>query len=414
MNPNRTIYAKWILPVEGEPIEDGVIEIVDDLIHCVRPQREREFRSDKDAVSNEFNSYANTLVIPGLVNAHTHLEFSDLKFPIGAKGIPFPDWISQVIRWRIEQQQSDETLIRKQKAIENGLRESYRWGIAALGEIASAPWPIPHNDGREKWPLVRFYLEQLGATQEQSNERLTAVRARLDDIAPNSFSFGLSPHAPYSVSPDLFHGLLELARTTNCPLAMHLAESKEELQFLSEGTGPFADLFEKLGLLRTNEKRLTLDESCDALAARPGSLLIHGNYLNSKLIARIAKSAEHVQIVFCPRTHLFFAHEPYPLQEFLSHGISICIGTDSRASTPDLDLLKDLRSIAESFPDFPLEEILKMGTLNGATALGFDTQLGSLATGKIASTLAIELDSPIGRSPYEALFSGKITRRTWI
>jgi cytosine/adenosine deaminase-related metal-dependent hydrolase len=150
------------------------------------------------------------------------------------------------------------------------------------------------------------------------------------------------------------------------------------------------------------------------LAEAPRALVIHGNYLASDEIEFIAQHRERMSIVFCPRTHAFFNHEPYPLEAMRAAGVRVAIGTDSRASNPDLGIVGELRHVAMCFPKMPPSEMIRMATLDGAEALGLDSEVGSLAVGKRADLLAIPCD-PKAWDPYEALLGAESKpRRVWV
>ncbi len=137
------------------------------------------------------------------------------------------------------------------------------------------------------------------------------------------------------------------------------------------------------------------------LSEAPRSLVIHGNYLSAEEIAFLGKQRATMSVVFCPRTHKFFGHSEYPLIEMLAAGARVALGTDSRASNPDLNLLSEMRFVAEQFPNLAHEEILRMGTLRGAEALGLSHDVGTLETGKLADLVA--LPCPAADCPLDAI-----------
>ncbi len=193
-------------------------------------------------------------------------------------------------------------------------------------------------------------------------------------IGPSSLASraGLSPHAPYSVHPLLLTKLVGLGAAANVPVAMHLAESREELELLARGSGPFRELLDGLGVWSPEVfggGRRPLDY-LKRLAGAPRVLVIHGNYLDAEEIDYLAARAATSSVVYCPRTHAFFAHERYPLAGMLAREVNVALGTDSRASNPDLSLLAEMRFCAASHSDVPAAAILEMATIRGARALG--------------------------------------------
>jgi cytosine/adenosine deaminase-related metal-dependent hydrolase len=132
-------------------------------------------------------------------------------------------------------------------------------------------------------------------------------------------------------------------------------------------------------------------------------MVVHGNYLDDEEIAFVAAHHERMAVVYCPRTHHWFGHDPYPLSKMLADGVGVCLGTDGRGSSPDLSLLAEMRFVAQKHPTIPLDQILKMGTINGAKALGHERQIGSLEPGKVANLTIVELPNDDASDPH-ALF----------
>jgi cytosine/adenosine deaminase-related metal-dependent hydrolase len=156
-------------------------------------------------------------------------------------------------------------------------------------------------------------------------------------------------------------------------------------------------------------------EFIEALAAAPRSLVIHGNYLTDDEIALAAQHAQRMTVVYCPRTHAYFGHPPYPLARMLAAGVAMAVGTDSRASNPDLSLLEELRQIASRHADVPPAKILELGTLAGARALGWRRELGSLGFFKRADFCVIPIGARNADDPHDLLFDCEArASETWI
>lgn len=147
---------------------------------------------------------------------------------------------------------------------------------------------------------------------------------------------------------------------------MHLAESKDEVEWLQTGRGHLQDFMEEVvgADLLSTKQRLSMVEYVAALAKSPCSFLVHGNYLDDVSLALLEKERDKIAVVFCPRTHAHFGHDSYPMQAFRDRGIQICLGTDSRASNPDLSILEEARLVRKAFPQLGSEEIFRMITSN--------------------------------------------------
>ncbi len=373
MFPQVALRARYVFPVDGPPIKDGVVTVVGDRIGDVA-------------------------ILPGWVNSHVHLEFSDQEQPLGEPGGSFVDWIRQVIACR-GQRDRDVS-----EAISRGIAECISSGTTSLGEIATAraddyPSPLDSID-------VTLMQEVIGFSAARSLSSFGAVINRLNDFEQrHDMPLGLSPHAPYSVHPTLVDRLVEQSAKERLPLAMHLAESPEELQLLADGDGPFRELLEDLSMW-------------DGVAIAPGTrpidylrrlaraeraLVIHGNYLQKNELEFLAEQRERMTLVYCPRTHAYFGHPRYPLVDALAIGVRVALGTDSRVSNPDLNVWEEMRFVAREFPEVSPEAALRMITIEGAHALGRVDQVGSLAVGKAANLAIVSISPRRADSPFDLL-----------
>lgn len=372
-----TFAARWILPVSTPPIHGGWLRVEDDRIVAV----------EASAAPQDCIDLGDVALLPGLVNAHTHLEFSDLDRPLGTPGNSLPDWIGSVVRHRRQHAASDADQFKRQRcaAIRNGYQQSLESGVRLLGEIATLPWldalpafdalpaldRLPELDATPEPRLqVVAFAETLGLSPDRAAQTFAAATAWLQ-TSITGVEFGLSPHAPYSTSPQLVDNCLRYASQHGLSVAMHVAESREELELLQAGSGPFRDILVDLGAWQEGlfPRPGGVDETLQQMVAAPRGLIIHGNYLTAPQINMLAQH-DHLSVVFCPRTHAYFQHDVYPLVALLGAGVRVALGTDSRSSNPDLCLWKELRHVLETIPQVSVEDGLRMATLWGADALG--------------------------------------------
>jgi len=338
----------------------------------------------------------NVAILPGLINAHAHLEFSDSEEPLGEPGIAMTDWLKEVLAYRKED--SRPSYATRACA---GIAESIRSGSVAVADILTCdalPEPPPQ--------IEYLALRELIATDEQAAEREVAMaRSFLDRAVCEPVRLGISPHAPYSVHAQLWKSALALATEQRIPLAIHLAESEAELEFLESHCGPFGDFLRgQLGIADDfiGAARRPL-ELLKQLAAVGRALVIHGNYLTAEEIRFLATLRKTCTLVYCPRTHAYFGHAPYPLESILDANVSLALGTDGRGSNPDLSIFAEMQFVAEHYPKVPGDSVLAMGTLAGAAALGLADRLGSIEPGKDASLAVVRL-SEKDANPYRLLF----------
>ena len=413
---STALRAKWIFTGEGPPLRDAVIRFDHRAIRSVG-------KADGPAID-----CGDAVILPGLVNAHTHLEFSQLSEPLLPAGAEFAAWIRRVVQWRREQQAvvpGGEDW--RATAIAQGWREALQAGTTLLGEISTPPWQpdlytverLVHRgatsrldeadeggslsaDASRKRGLL--FLELLGFREERHAALQQLTVAFLEDGQARQLVLesGLSPHAPYTVAPRFLQWVAETAQQHRRRLAMHLAESRAELELLATSSGSLRQLLDDVqawqpGQIATDSRPLDYLRS---LAAAEHTLVVHGNYLDAAEIDFLGQHRDRFTVVYCPRTHHYFGHEKYPLARLLQAGARVALGTDSRASNPDLSLLSEMRRVAHAHPDVAPEAILHMGTLAGAEALGYAASCGSLRPGKRADLIILPIEPKSSADPY--------------
>jgi cytosine/adenosine deaminase-related metal-dependent hydrolase len=394
-----SLVARYVFPVDQPPISGGCVTIANGRIVEVTKRPSGPVRDLGDVA-----------ILPGLVNAHTHLEFSNLSTPIGTPGMRLPDWLRQVISQRENSQESAA------EAVASGLAECIRCGTTAVGEIAQADWPV----GCFQNQLIdaTVFLECRGLSVSTAVKNHFAANQHIAKLpAERAWHPAISPHAPYTVSQQLLEALVISSFHHHVPLAFHLAESPEELELLQTAGGPLVELLKDRGVWveeAFEPGRKPLDYLV-TLSRAHRSLVVHGNYLDDEEIAYAAAHADRMTVVYCPRTHAFFRHPQHPLPKLLAAGASVALGTDSRASNPDLNLLAEMRFVARQFPQLSPKVVLRMGTLGGAAALGRADDYGSLTRGKCANLAIVPLpDIDKTRDSHEWLLSGESpTCATW-
>jgi len=384
------IRARWVLPVAGPPVEGGWVVVQGDRVLAVEQQ----------PPSYPGRDLGDVALLPGLINAHTHLDLSDLTVPLGRPGMTLVDWIGLIAQHKFQQPSAPAI-------VEQGLRESARLGTTTLADVAQHAPPLAALESLGVG-LVSF-LELIAPTADRIVPQLRRAEAHLASAAgATSWSAGLSPHAPYSVQPDLLVRAVALSAEQHVPLAMHLAESPEELELLHHARGPFRDLLERLGVWdpAAFPERLSVLAYLRTLAGAHRALVIHGNYLADEDIAFLAAHADRLSVVYCPRTHAFFAHAPYPLEKMLAAGVTVALGTDSRASSPDLSVLAEIRQAYRRHPTVAPATLIRLATAGAAAALGLSHRIGTIQPGHHANLLAGALPEetlPAATDPYRLL-----------
>ncbi len=383
--------ARWLFPGNSPPIQNATVEIQGSHI-------ERVSAEDSDPVD-----LGDAAIIPGLINAHTHFEFSSIPTPLEPLA-DFTSWIPAVIAWR--QKHPDGIL----DSIHQGVEESLRSGVTTAAEIATTDWRANVDETTTKLQVWMF-REILGLSDEAVDSQLQNAREFLGQPSLHQVKVGLSPHSPYSLHPDLFNGLCQLAELQHVPLVMHLAESPAEMQFLETGTGKLAEMLQHLGVARPElfDVARRPVEYLDRLDCGVPVLVVHGNYLGQQEIDFL-QSRPNMSVVYCPRTHAAMQPDPHPWRKLLAAGINVVLGTDSRASNPDLSIWNELQFLHQKHPALPASELLKLTTLNAANALQYE-QAGVLERGRVADLCVVSLRGNACEAPEETLLrlENKIT-----
>ncbi len=375
-----TLTARWLLPMEGPPLERGTLTIQADRVVAVEPRG--HLSPDLDL--------GDAIVLPGFVNCHTHLDLSALR----GKVLPdagFTDWLGRITRYR-RTATADDT----EKAVAAGIREIVATGTTMVGDVAGSgrSWSALANA-----PLrATVFYEVLGLTQPRARlawqEFQTWYGSRSDARTSRA---GLSPHAPYSVRRSLFRLAGASAARGGVPLSIHLAESADEADLLEARQGQLVEFLRSLGVWDPDGLVSSHQTILDFCRGDYPVLLVHANYLSQS--ARVPRNAS---IIFCPRTHSAFGHQRHPVCEFQRAGIRVALGTDGLASNPDLDMLAEARFLHRHYPQIPPCEVLRMLTLTGAEALGRQREAGSLVPGKSADLVVVPLAAN-GKDPAEQL-----------
>ena len=373
--------------MNGPPLDGGWLRFERGRITAVGRQAPPEGTLD----------LGDAIILPGLVNAHTHLEFSTCERPLDPSG-GLPSWIERVVQLRRSQgESSNHAADTAEEAIRRGLAESAAGGITTIGEISTLASFTAYAMSAAEGPRVRIFREGLGLSATAIDTTRSRLAASCESGTGHSLPLGLSPHAPYSVAAPLGRWMIATARRQRWPVAMHIAESPDEAELVTSSTGRFRSLLESLGAWPTGKppQFLPAADWITALACAPRGIVVHGTFLpdDPPAMARLARHRDRLAVAICPRTTLALSGRLPPLRGFSDAGLRVAVGTDSRASNPDLSVLDECRTIVDAGLASP-KEALAMATRHGAWALMLDHRCGLLAPGRPADLVILRPTAP--------------------
>jgi cytosine/adenosine deaminase-related metal-dependent hydrolase len=373
--------AKYVLAAPAILMHNAAVHVLD----TGRISRVEPWLGSASIPKAQVVDWGSAVIMPGLINAHTHLELTSLHNQV-THFSSFTDWIFQLISRRREWTRDDFLT-----SIRDGARLSLSFGTTLVGDITASGlgWAAAAGDH-----LRRVVFEEtLALSSSQADQALSQLERLLERTDPHHLlEHGVSPHATYSVSPELFRRTAQLARGKRMLLATHAAETRAELQFLQDGTGEFREFLGAAGVLPNDweppeQPPIHYLDSLGVLGQF--CILSHCNYLDRESITRI--SATRSNVVYCPRSHAFFDHEEHPIRQLLDCGVNVALGTDSLASNSSLSMLDEMRFLYEKRKDIKPEEIFRAATLSGAAALGFGDSLGLLKRGHRADMAVLKV-----------------------
>jgi cytosine/adenosine deaminase-related metal-dependent hydrolase len=376
--------AAWILPVCTPPVRGGSILVERGRVVGIEPPVPPGAVASDAIPVVELGSVA---VLPGLVNAHTHLELSWMRGRVPPAG-SMPDWARRLVAIRRTVDEDDRG------AIEQGIREARASGTVLVGDVSNT---LASVGPLAAAGLAAVVFHELLKFATGDAEAIVAEGRRRIDGSPRSddLRVTLAAHAPYSVSRPLFRAI-RASLEPGAPWAVHAGESAEEVAFLQSGTGPWRALLEDLGAWDSRWEppgRRPVEYLEDLGFLGPGLLAVHAVHLTDGELATLAAAGS--TIVTCPRSNAWTGAGTPPIERFYGSGAEVAIGTDSLASVPDLDVFAELAALRRMAPRVPAATLLRSATLSGARALGFADRFGSLEPGKRADLLAVRVPEGI-------------------
>ena len=363
----RSFRADYVFPVYADPVKNGIVT-VDDTGKIVS-------MSDNPADHHDPHVEKLTgIICPGFINAHCHLELSHMVNKV-AMGTGLIDFIKNLQTTRnAEQAEIEEAAIRADQYM-------YDHGIVAVGDISNSAVTAAIKAKSKLY--YHTFVETFGFLPDRATDVFDKALALMEQFKPQSVS--VTPHAPYSVSKELFKLIKNYSDKHENLLSMHNQECDDENKFYRYKLGGFLDLYDYFGIdisFFKPQARNSLQSVLPLLSSQQPILMVHNTCTNLKDIYFIKRFDKKINWCFCPNANLYIEKKLPKIDLFLDQGNNITLGTDSLASNDKLCILSEMRTLQQHFPSLETSRLMQWATINGARFLGIDNDKGSLEAGK--------------------------------
>lgn len=381
------VRARRLAPVSGAPVENAAVRIEGNKIVEYGPWGRVER-------TGEIVDLGETILLPGLINAHCHLDYTSLRGAIAYRGV-FTDWIQGINHHK--KQLSDEDLA---GGIAAGMRELLAGGCTAALNFEAFPVVlsrVPDSKLRVWWGAELIDLWRRDPAGVWLDSMLQPYQAKWREALGGA----LAPHAPFTASSDLYRETAAKTRRSPWVASTHVAESAEEWRMFKDREGPLFDWLMELGRDMSDcNGRTPLEMLAETGFLEASPILVHMNHWTSSDLALLRRHKGY--LVHCPGAHRYFQRAPFHFVPLLEAGWNLCLGTDSLASNESLDLFREMRLFREGAPGVSCQAILEMVTIHPAAALRQAGRLGCIAPGALADLIAIPDPEP-AREIHEAI-----------
>ena len=382
----KIVRARLVVPMAGDPIENGAVAIEGNKITEVGC-----FEEVKGSHPGDVVDLGDQILLPGLINAHCHLDYTLLRDKIPPQKL-FTDWIRAINAEKAKLTAKDYIA-----SIKEGFAEAKRFGTTTIVNLTAFPELIAEIEE----PIRTWWFGELIDVQNPDQAGIIVNRAV--ESLKSAKHWGLAPHAPFTASANLYARCEEIARREKVLLTTHLAESREEMQMSFDLGGPLADFLDSLGANLFELNGVTpVEHMLQTCRFEAQWIVAHLNSVLDGDLELLARSMTKCHVVHCPRSHTYFGHEPFRFKLVEELGFNICLGTDSLASNSSLSLFGEMRELLRKEPWISPREVLAMATVNGACAIGQGDSLGKISPGFRADLIAIP-SAATGRNAIDAI-----------
>src|SRR5205814_2800786 len=383
------VRARIVVTMDGPPIDDGAVRVMNGRI------AEAGKSSEVAPADDEILDLGESVLLPGLINSHCHLDYTCLRGKIPRQK-SFTNWIRVINAEKAKLTAEDYVT-----SINAGFAEAQRVGTTTIANLTAFPELI----AKINRPIRTWWFAELIDVREPG--RANEIVESATDSLKRTENWGLAPHAPFTASENLSRDCQEIALRENILLTTHLAESDEEMEMFRDASGPLYQFMKEIGRemtdcgydtqLRSFLRQLHFSQRDPSVrAGQAGSfgmtakwIIAHLNELLESDFDLLREIRHEFSIAHCPRSHAYFGHAPFRFERLQKLGFNVCLGTDSLASNDDLSLFAEMRAFQKQFPKVPAERILEMVTINPAHALRQENELGRIERGFLADMIAL-------------------------
>jgi cytosine/adenosine deaminase-related metal-dependent hydrolase len=369
------IRARTVVTMDGAPIDNGAVAISGNRIADVG-----KFDEITSGKAGEIVDLGEQALLPGLINAHCHLDYTCLRGKIPPQK-SFADWIRAINTEKAKLSPKDYLA-----SINDGFAEAKRFGTTTIANLTAFPELIPKISG----PIRTWWFAEL--IDVRAPDRAGEIVELAIESLKSAHNWGLAPHALFTASKKLYRRCEEIARRNDILLTTHLAESQEEMEMFHDASGLLYEFLKSIGRPMNDcgsKTPLGLFVGAPGDGALPNWIVAHLNELIESDFDSLERSETRFHVVHSPRSHDYFKHSRFPFEKLRALGFNICLGTDSLASNENLSLFAEMRAFQKEFPGVPPEEVLQMVTVNPARALRQENALGRIRRGCRADLISI-------------------------
>ena len=373
------VRAKILVSMDGPPVENGAVVVSGERIRAVGkfPELRKEYAHE------EIVDLGEQALLPGLINAHCHLDYTCLRGKIPRQK-SFTDWIRAITAEKAKLSPQDYIA-----SINEGFAEAKQFGTTTITNLTAFAELVSQIESS----IRTWWFAELIDVRDASRAKLI-VDLAVEQLKTQKY-WGLAPHAPFTASADLYR----LSAQAASLLTTHLAESRAEMSMFRDANGELYEFLNGMGRDMKDCRGTTpiehftgiVRDLSTSLGVTKDWILAHLNEIRPRDFDLLRESKLHISIVHCSRSHAYFGHSPFQFQKLRELGLNVCLGTDSLASNQDLSLFAEMRSFQNEFPDISPEEIFAMVTVNSARALGPENALGKISAGFLADMIAIPI-----------------------